>query len=476
MRTLKLRIENHTTLDNGGPVSLVLSGRGAQIGRKAGNDWVLPDPSRHISGHHLDIVVENGQYVLTDVSSNGTFLHGERYRIDGAHVIQDGDRFTIGHYIVKATLEAGVAEAAPPPVEAPQPGDEFDDVWGNIDTGPAAPERASPRSGLQSPPGAAPASGMQQPYGQSARTQQPDFRRLTQNGGGAITTPPPGIQQPNTQAPFASRTGVSSPPAFAQQPQAQAAPMAPPSPQAHQHPQNPPQPHYYPQNPPPQQQPMMASEGFGIAGNAPPPVPQNQGYDTPPAMSAGDSDAMMRGFIEGAGLNAMAKSGIPPEDLGRMLGKIARQGTQELMRMLQDRAAVKLFVSNEDRTMRVAAGNNPMKFMLDIDQAFEALFLTPRDGYLTGADGFENALKDVRKHQSAVIAAMQPALAEMLDGLSPEDIEKAVGGGMLGGGSRKAWDEFTKRWETRAEQGENGMLDAFIKSFSRHYSEALRKL
>lgn len=192
-------------------------------------------------------------------------------------------------------------------------------------------------------------------------------------------------------------------------------------------------------------------------------------------MQGGDNEAMMRGFIEGAGLSNVTSS-LPPEELGRMLGRIARYGTQELMRMLQDRAAVKLFVSNEDRTMRVAAGNNPMKFMLDVNQAFEALFLAPRDGYMTGADGFENALSDVRRHQSAVIAAMQPALAEMLDGLSPDDIEAAVGGGMLGGGSRKAWDEFTKRWESRASQGENGMLDAFIKAFSRHYSEALRKL
>ena len=126
--------------------------------------------------------------------------------------------------------------------------------------------------------------------------------------------------------------------------------------------------------------------------------------------------------------------------------------------------------------MRVATGNNPMKFMADPDQAFEALFVKPRDGYLTGPDGFENALVDIRRHQAAVIAAVQPALAEMLDGLSPTEIEEETGGGMLGGGARKAWDEFSKRWETRAAQGENGMLDAFIKAFSRHYSEALRKL
>ena len=126
--------------------------------------------------------------------------------------------------------------------------------------------------------------------------------------------------------------------------------------------------------------------------------------------------------------------------------------------------------------MRVASGNNPMKFMMDRDQAFEAMFLSPREGYQTGAEGFANALSDVRTHQAAVIAALQPALAEILDGLSPDDIEGDTGKGMLSGGGRKSWDEFVKRWEARASQGENGMLDAFVKAFSAHYSKALRKL
>ena len=220
----------------------------------------------------------------------------------------------------------------------------------------------------------------------------------------------------------------------------------------------------------------IGSEGFGIGPPAAPAAQPAYPQAMPQQPSGAGADAFLRAFMEGAGITDTSQLQIPPEQLGRILGKVARTGTNELMRMLQDRAAVKLFVSNEDRTMRVATGNNPMKFMIDADQAFEALFLNPRDGYLTGADGFENALSDIRRHQAAVIAALQPALAEMLGGLSPDDIEGDIGGGIMGGGSRKAWDEFTKRWEARAAQGENGMLDAFIKAFSRHYADALRKM
>lgn len=456
MRTLTLRIENHTTLENGGPVSLALAGRGAQIGRKVGNDWVLPDTSRHISGHHLDIGFENNQYILTDLSSNGTFLYGERYRLEGAHVIQDGDRFTIGHYIVRAILEAGTPEVAPP-VAAPQPGDEFDDVWG--DMGNAA---TPPASSLQSPPGQLQSGQPQPPYGNVSGVQQPGYSGQNRNTGAALATPSPSFHDPGAPQAPARKSGLSVPPAFAQRQTAVPNPM----------PQQPmPAPQISPPPAPTQYPPLNGSEGFGIADQAGanmPPV-------GPPQTQGANSDAMMRGFIEGAGLGNSVQSNLPPEELGRMLGRIARHGTQEMMKMLQERAAVKLFVSNEDRTMRVATGNNPMKFMPDANQAFDALFVTPRDGYLTGADAFENALSDVRGHQGAVMAAMQPALAEMLEGLAPDDIEEATGGGLLRGGSRKAWGEYIKRWEQRATQGENGMLDAFIKSFAKHYSNALRK-
>ena len=486
MTTLTLRIENHATLDNGGPVSLTLTDKGAQIGRKAGNDWVLPDASRHISGHHFDITFKGGEFFLTDVSSNGTFLHGERYRIDGTHQIADGDRFTVGHYILCAQLTADAPaavtdppaaptpepapvppafaqppEPAPAPAApaAPAPADEFDDVWGDVggDSG----------SGLQAPPSAqtmSPTTGVQAPTpytqeGGAPMAQQPDFSRMTAAPGVAPTTPP--------QFAIPGSGSISTPPAFgnpAQQPapEPQAAAPQPPAPVA----------------PPPMPAPEpIPSEGFGIGQPAAPAAQPAypQAMAPPPGAGAG-GDAFLRAFMEGAGITDTSQLQIPPEQLGRILGQVARTGTNELMRMLQDRAAVKLFVSNEDRTMRVATGNNPMKFMIDTDQAFEALFLKPRDGYLTGADGFENALSDIRRHQAAVIAALQPALAEMLGGLAPDDIEGDIGGGIMGGGARKAWDEFTKRWEARAAQGENGMLDAFIKAFSRHYADALRKM
>ncbi|MEL6915895.1 MAG: type VI secretion system-associated FHA domain protein TagH [Pseudomonadota bacterium] len=536
MDTLTLSIENYSTLDNGGPVTLTLAGKGAQVGRKPGNDWVLPDPTRHISGHHFDISYERGAYVITDVSSNGTFLHGERYRIGGPHTIADGDRFTVGQYILRAAIAssapatpeaqveppaaqpAAPAPAAPPPPAAdpaldmplaapiapppgpppntspvatpppsPEaqasaaappaaPGDEFDDIWGDIGGGGGGAQGSG--SGVQSPPSAGllqsgGVPGVQTPTSPPGAVphggglSRPDFSGLSSAPG--ITSPPipaPAPPPPAAETPLPTPTPAPAPAPAPVAPQAAPIAPAPIAPAPAPTPAPPPNPPMASMHPP-----VPASHGLGESFADP--VPQaapTQGYGTP-----GAGDAFMAAFLQAAQIDP-ARLKMSPEELGRNLGQIARTGTNELMRMLQERSAVKVFVALDDRTMRVATGNNPMKFEPDANRAFDMLFVEPKDGYQTGGAAFANALEDVRRHQSAVMASVQPGLAEMLEGLSPAEIEEDSGGGMFSGGGRKAWAEYTKRWESRAAQGENGMLDAFIKAFGRHYGSALRKL
>ena len=103
--TLTLQIENFSVLDDGGPVNVTVAESGLQAGRNAGMGWVLPDASRHISGHHFDIYFQHGTWWLHDRSTNGTFLQGHRHRLDGPHGLQHGDRFQVGQYIIVALME-----------------------------------------------------------------------------------------------------------------------------------------------------------------------------------------------------------------------------------------------------------------------------------------------------------------------------------------------------------------------------------
>ena len=102
------------------------------IGRGADNDWVLPDPQRHLSKRHCAVGFRDGAWEVTDLSTNGTFLNDERDPI-GAHGVRDlrdGDRVRLGGY------EIGVSIAEP----ASQPIDLFGSLEPEVFAGPVQPD------------------------------------------------------------------------------------------------------------------------------------------------------------------------------------------------------------------------------------------------------------------------------------------------------------------------------------------------
>lgn len=416
--TLTLRIENFDSLPDGGPLSVTSEQRNLQIGRSASMDWSLPDPQRHISGHHFDVTFRDGTYYLTDVSTNGVFLEGQRHRIEGAHPLKSGERFQVGHYFITVDIGApgsAAAPAAPSSVPAPPPMEDAGDPWA-IGGAPAAPIDPNPRS---------------------------DVSRFDDFASDFISTPttpqaaptPASLQPAAAPSPFGGLGGGASPfgadpIAAPQAPQPIAAPLAPP---------------------------------VAPAAPAAPPV-------TPPP----SGEAVLRAFCEGAGLKLPQGATADAEAFARELGRTIRGASTETMAMLQDRAAAKKFTKGGDRTMMGAAQNNPLKFLPDVDQALEVMFLQPRDGFMGGGDGLTDALADIRQHQVAIFAAIQPALIKLMAELAPEEIEEAVNRGVLSGGKRKSWDEFVRRWDKMTTSHENGMLDVFLAHFAESYGKATK--
>ena len=442
MQNMTLRIENVATLENGGPTFLRLTGKSAQVGRKAGMDWVLPDPTRHISGHHFDVSYQRNVYFLHDVSTNGIFLQGEEGRLSGPRGLQQGDQFQVGAYTISVELTEVATSPEPLLLVDPSASSAMKTrrpIGSGVGVGndPVAIKPVVKGSGaLQTP------RFDRVPTRACTAPQRPDLSSFAKAVKSENLSPPPQFRQGAAardlvQSPAGqSAKAVPVPSLAAPLPKVAVAPAAVPD--------------------------------VAIRTGAPQPKPVASAHEDIP-------DAhFLQAFLEGAGVEGPDQLNLPPQEFGRLLGRCVRDATDEMMMMLQSRAAVKLFMSGEDRTMRLAAGNNPMKFMMETDRAFETMFLAPRDGYMTGADGFKNALADIRNHQDAVVAALQPALAEMLEGLSPDEIENSVDKGRFGGGSGKFWSEYKSRWEATASQGQNGMLDAFIKAFSHHYAEALR--
>lgn len=84
---------------------------GGVIGRGAGCDWVIADSSRLLSSHHGLVSFREGQYFLTDISSNGICVagSGERLCKGQARLVEDGDVFQLGALSIRARLVASPA-------------------------------------------------------------------------------------------------------------------------------------------------------------------------------------------------------------------------------------------------------------------------------------------------------------------------------------------------------------------------------
>lgn len=496
--TLILRIENYDQLDNGGPTSVRLDGRRASVGRRSNMDWVLPDPTKTISGHHFEIDYVDGIYWITDVSTNGTYRHGQRYRLDGPQALNGGERFVVGHYVIGVELPAATAHARSvemPVGSPPQPpadghgweDPDAEDPWalpGGADTEDdpfAQPARMPPtgavlddlaggfvpiqQPGQQQPlPGFGQTSaldyGLQSPaphfvpdpYGAGIQKAAPILDPLYP---GTVAPTPPPSSMPHSPNPLGGRLpsqdtdgGLAYPGAIPSAPRAQGFP-APTS-----QPDHPPQP--LPPPPPPE---------------SPQPVPS----PTTQGQNGSASEAALRAFCEGAGLDPSLARGADAAMLMFALGRTMRISAEEIMRMLRSRSDMKVFTRAGTRTMVAASGNNPMKFLPEPHEALEAMFLNARPGFMEGPDAFEDALKDVRLHQEAIFRALQPALRELLSGLSPEEIEATTEGSgnlLTAGRKGKHWTLFVERWDAKAKAGENGVLDAFLQAFARTYAIA----
>lgn len=439
--TLTLRVENYRSLEGGSPIEVVSTGRPLRIGRANGMDWVLPDATRFISSHHFDVEMRDGGWWLTDRSTNGTFLVGQPYRLDGPYRLQQGDRFQVGQYFVIVLLGVGqtqqVQGGAPvpayggPSVYQPPASNDFADPW-SVGSPVVAPVDPMPRGDYQRTSD----FGDEFIAAPSIRPAPPQMPQPVSPPNPAWTTPPTPMQHGPGE-------GFAGAPAPIAQP---VAPIAVPPPHA-------------------------------VAPSAPPLVLSSApGAATAAKVDDATGQAFLRAFCEGAGISADSVGKLSPTDFARELGRSMRVVTSEMMALLQDRATTKRFTKGGDRTMIGAKNNNPLKFLPDAKQALEVMFVVPRDGFLRGSDSVVAGMADIRRHQMAVFAAIQPALIKLLSDLAPETIDGGSGaGGLLGGGAnkKKAWDTYVERWDAKAGTHENGMLDVFLHYFAESYAAAV---
>ena len=460
--TITLTIDSVDSLPDGGPVSYRARNRGFEIGRQQHLDWTLPDPSRHISGLHCDVRFEKGGYWLYDVSSNGTFLNGSTSRMKSPYRLENGDRLTIGQYVVRVDIEGEGQPAAPqpaPPAFQPLPSPfSSGDIW---DTGAPAPPPIDRRELMPEPPGRSRAADFSNQF-----IDFPDVKPVSGNprapsadpfGGDPFAIPAAGPADPRAvppAAPFASQRVSSSEPISMPRPVPRAGP---------------------PVDQPAVRPRQVESEPFSLGQPvAPmPPVP-------PQYAPAGDAprqalSRFLEGLAAGAGVSPETFSSRDPGELGREIGEFIKVTVEQLGHLLRARAAAKAITKSSSRTMISAIDNNPLKFIPVPAEIIDVMFTRKRPGFLGSKASLEAGFGDLKRHELATFAAMQKALARLLDDLSPETISAKVENSAFASKKSRSWDLFVTRWESKAEPHENGMLDVFFGYFSEAYDEVSKK-
>ena len=426
---LTLRIENLTTLPDGGPLSVSIKGkRGLDIGRDQYLDWTLPDSSRFISGKHCEVRWHDDGYWLHDVSTNGTFMNGAESRLKAPHRLRNGDRFVIGQYIIAATMDEELAE---PGDAAPRPASRDDNLWDGV---PDAADPIDPRQ-LKGPHDAAPV--------------RPDFLDW------AVDVPVPTTHSaPSPAAPVSS---VRRMPIATEHDSWAEGPPPPPAPQ----------PEVIPVPTPRRPHTGEAKQPWA-APEANPPVTMQRN---------GDADATAKFtqlLARGAGLPDDAVAGRVPGELAEQLGRLMKLATDNMKQLLEARQQAKRLARSPNQTTVQAINNNPLKFAPTAEDALRIMFGSQNRSYLDSERAFAQGFDDLKKHQIKTYVAMQQAVTMLMKDMDPATIEAASQSdrglaGMVGSRKARLWDIYVARWQAHAKRHDNGILDTFMDYFARCY-------
>ncbi|MGO8797920.1 MAG: type VI secretion system-associated FHA domain protein TagH [Roseiarcus sp.] len=449
---LRLTIENMDRLPDGGPVRVQVEGRGLDIGRDQHLDWTLPDPTRHVSSKHCEIRFRDGGYWLHDVSTNGTFVNGAQFRLDAPYLLKNGDRLSIGQYIVAVEVEGQQAPASPFS-QAPG-GQSAGDLWGS------AGEAAAPEDRRDYLP-------------ERPRQATPDFLDFASGLAPAELFPPPPapaaeLRSPALGAPDDWLRGKAPPPI--------AEPIEPIAPTPRRPAPPRPAPGFATTRPP--QAPVAASAvetwPSGAAARE----------DSPAPASVADAlvaqpDALTR-IARAAGIPERAIAGRDPGAVADDIGAVLRLMALNLAQMLSSRSETKSLMRSSSRTMIRALENNPLKFTAGPEEALAIMLGPPTRNYLDAKTTVERSFADLKAHQMQTYGAMQGALEALFEDLAPDKIDASVEadrglGALVGSRKAKLWDTYVERWRAKTKRSDGRLSEAFMLLFAESYDRLQRK-
>lgn len=486
--------------------------QGGTIGRGSDNDWIIEDDECFISSKHSQISFENGQYYLTDLSTNGTFANGAAEPIGKGNTLKlnDGDKFSLGDY--EFLVSAWQAEAVSSPGISQGP---FSDLMS-----PSQQPDIEQKS-INSLP-AMDFSLEQNILDDSFASSVPGHVAATD----ALFSPDPVQTDPLAALDNARQVpemGTYDTHSFSTTTHSD---QADPLQQSVNWPEAKVETGVIPED--------WESDIFGIdnkaqATNA---VPLETSDDPVPAIDkksalekanekilaeieilkkqaqrqalkeqiakntqvqkVGNKDAVQatasnrhasnneQSLISILGLDADNLSDEKVIEINQVVGEIVRETISGMMQVLSSRSTIK----NEFRmnvTTIQPVENNPLKFSANVDDAIENMFIKDGNSYKKPVEAIKEGFEGIAEHQVAILAGIRTAFKGVLNRFDPKVLEQRFDkfnkpGLIPGMKNARNWEAYTHYYNELIDDMDNSFQHLFGYEFVQAYEEQLQKL
>lgn len=199
------------------------------------------------------------------------------------------------------------------------------------------------------------------------------------------------------------------------------------------------------------------------------------------ATNAPTGDAAAHAMLQELGIEDLSNE-LPPEDLGREVGRILRLVAGGLMEALKARAEVKNRFRIQSTRMR-SVGNNPLKSSETLESALRRVLRDDKDAvYLKGAPAFREAFDDLRIHELAMLNAVHASIEAVIADFDPRPLKEKlkkiapVSAATPVLGSAKSWNLYEEHYQEIAAQLRDDARLGFLKEFAKAYENATEKL
>lgn len=214
----------------------------------------------------------------------------------------------------------------------------------------------------------------------------------------------------------------------------------------------------------------------------PPPIaPARKRPSAPPRAIDAPTDGAplptLADVLAGAGLKGAT---VTPE-LASCFGQILRVVVSGLINVLHARQQIKDEFGVRG-THFAPAGNNPLKFSANDDDALHKLLVQRNAAYLGPVEAFADAFEDLKHHQLAMLEGMRMAFDAMIAEFDPERLQEQFDqqlskGSLLSIPAKlRYWDLYRDSFKAMLKDKEANFLKLFGEEFARAYEEQLKRL